>query len=247
MSTPPVPPLPPSPYTPPLSSGSPPGGDRLPWEERDRLGLVEALIQTIRLIVTDAGNAFSRLRPDGDLTSPILFGLIVSWLGFLFSQAWDLMFGGLLRGLLSGIEGIDPSVFAPGAAVTLFALVVFPVMYIVGVFISTGIAHLCLMIVGATAESRSGFEGTLKVVAYSQVGSLAGIVPFVGSIFAVLWILVLEVIGFASVHRTTQGRALLAVLIPVLFCCACALLGAVTFGAMIAAAIGGMSGSGVTP
>jgi hypothetical protein len=101
--------------------------------------------------------------------------------------------------------------------------------------------------VGATTESRSGFEGTLKVVAYSQVGGLAGIVPVVGSLIGVLWILVLEVIGFAFVHRTTQGRALLAILIPVLFCCACALVGAVMFGAMIAAAIGAMSGSGVTP
>jgi len=246
VSTPPVPPLPPSPYTPPLSGGSPPPGigDRLPWEERDRIGLVEALVQTIRLLVTDPSNAFARLRPDSDLTSPILFGLILSWAGFVFSQSWELLFGGLVRSMFSGVEGAS---FLPGTAWTVGMIVVFPLFFIVSLFISTGIAHVCLLLVGATSDSPSGFEGTLKVVAYSQVGGLAGIVPFVGSVIAVLWILVLEVIGFALVHRTTQGRALLAVLIPVLLCCACGLVAMVVFGAVIAAFIAQMTGSGVTP
>lgn len=250
MSTPPpVPPPPISPYTPPAFGGPPPppAGDRLPWEERERLGLFEALIQTIRLVVTDPSNAFSRLRPDSDLTSPILFGLIVSWVGYVFSQGWDLAFGGLMRSIFSGIEGLERAYWAPGTAWILGTLVVWPLIFLVGLFISGGILHLCLLIVGATNESPIGFEGTLKVVAYAQVATLAGIVPLVGSLIGALWLLVLEVIGLAQVHRTTQGRALLAVLIPVLFCCACILVGVALFGAMIAAFISAMMGGSVSP
>jgi hypothetical protein len=225
----------------------PPGGDRLPWEERDRLGLLEALIQTIKLLVTDPSNAFSRLRPDGDLTSPLMFGLILSWAGMLFSQIWQLMFSGVMGSMMRGIEGFE-GVFAPPSTFGVVGLlVVWPIIFVVLMFISAGILHLCLMIVGATTASPAGFEGTLKVVAYSQVAGIAGVVPLVGGFLTAIWVLILEVIGFSLVHRTTVGRALLGVLIPVLFCCACVILGVAFFGAMIAAALGGLTGSGVSP
>ncbi len=225
----------------------PPGGDRLPWEERDRLGLIEALIQTIRLLVTDPSNAYSRLRRDSDLTSPLLFGLILSWLGIVFSQMWQLMFGGLMGSMFGGLEGLE-EVFAPPGAFGIIATLVFwPLIYIVFLFISAGILHVCLMIVGATSDSPTGFEGTLKVVSYAQVAGLAGVIPLVGGFLAGLWVLILEVVGSTQVHRTTVGRALTGVLIPVFLCCVCLLLGAVFFGAMIAAFIASMTGSGVSP
>ena len=219
----------------------------MPWEERDRLGLVEALIQTIRLLVTDPSNAFSRLRSDGDLTSPILFGLILSWAGVLLSQMWQLMFGGLMRSMFGGMEGLEGA-FAPSGAVGIIGtLVVWPVIFVVFLFISAGILHLCLMIVGATSDSPSGFEGTLKVVSYSQVAGIASVVPLVGGFLFAIWALILEVIGSSLVHRTTVARALMGVLIPVLVCCVCIIFAAVFFGAMIAAFIASLSGGGVSP
>jgi hypothetical protein len=61
----------------------------------------------------------------------------------------------------------------------------------------------------------------------------------VGGLVTFIWSLVLQVLGFAAVHRTTQGRALAGVLIPIVFCCVCGALVAVFFGAMIAALIAG--------
>jgi hypothetical protein len=250
VSTPPFPPPPPpSPYTPPAAGGPPPygGEDRLPWEERDRLGLVEALIQTIRLVVTEPSNAFARLRADSDLTSPILFGLILSWAGVIVSQMWQLMFGGITRGLFEGVEGMEGVFAPPGFLGFLGWVVLWPILFVVFIFIGAGILHLCVLLVGAAGESSMGFEGTLKVVCYSQVASLAGVIPIAGGFLAILWTIVLEVIGLALVHRTTQGRALAAVLIPILVCCGCGLFVAICFGAMIAAMIGSMTGSGVSP
>ena len=230
-----------------MASGPPPaGGARLPWEERDRLGLVEALIQTVRLLVTDPSDAFSRLRPDSDLTSPILFGLILSWAGVLLSQMWELLVGGYVRSMFSGIEGFEGA-FAPGVAWSIGTLVVWPVIFVVFLFISAGILHLCLMIVGATSDSPSGFEGTLKVVSYSQVAGVASVVPLLGGFLFAIWALILEVIGSSLVHRTTVARALVGVLIPILVCCTCIIFAAVFFGAMIAAFIASMTGAGVSP
>ena len=230
-----------------MASGPPPaGGARLPWEERDRLGLVEALIQTVRLLVTDPSDAFSRLRPDSDLTSPILFGLILSWAGVLLSQMWELLVGGYVRSMFGGIEGFEGA-FAPGVAWSIGTLVVWPVIFVVFLFISAGILHLCLMIVGATSDSPSGFEGTLKVVSYSQVAGVASVVPLLGGFLFAIWAVILEVIGSSLVHRTTVARALMGVLIPILVCCTCIIFAAVFFGAMIVAFIASMTGAGVSP
>lgn len=199
---------------------------------------MEALIQTVRLLATDPQDGFSRLRPDSDLTSPILFGLILSWLGIFLSQIWQLVFGNPLTTLFHAIQGLEGA-FNPGFLGLVGILVIWPVLFIVGLFIGAGILHLCLMMVGATEQSPSGFEGTLKVVAYSQIAGLAAVVPILGSMVVVIWTLILEVLGFAAVHRATQGQALMGVLIPVVLCCVCGTLVAIFFGALIAAALAG--------
>ncbi|HSF17163.1 MAG TPA: YIP1 family protein [Vicinamibacteria bacterium] len=243
MSTP-TPPVPPSPYEPPTASGGalPPGGDespRLPWEERERLGVVEALIETIRLLVTDPSNAFARLRRDEDLTSPILFAIILGWLAGFLNQMWSFLFASTYRSLLGGLEGWEGLFGEPSLVGLVVTLVVLPIIIVVGLFISSGIMHLCLLMVGATGQSPAGFEGTLKVYAYSQVAGLATVVPVLGSLVYGIWALVLNVVGYAIVHRTTQGKSLLAVLIPVLLCCACGILVLLLFGAVLSGILAG--------
>jgi hypothetical protein len=219
-------------------------GPRLPWEERERLGIIESLIQTIRLLVTDPANAFSRLRRDGDITSPILFGIILSWVSVLFAQIWQLVLGNAVRSLFRGVEGFEAFARQPGVGAIVAILVITPIFVVIGMFLFSGIYHLCLMIVGATESSPTGFEGTLKVYAYSQIAGLSTVLPLVGSLVYFVWSVALLVIGYSTAHRTTTGKALIAVLIPLILCCACGLALVIFFGAMLSAIIAGMAHSG---
>ena len=218
----------------PPSPAAPAGAPRLPWEERRRLGFVEALVQTFRLLVLEPGEAFSRLRQDGDVASPVLFGIIVSWICWALSQMWSFFLAGTMRGLVEGIDGLEPLLATPSLAVLVVQTLLWPVYFLVIAFIGTAVLHVSMMIVGGTAESDTGFEGTLKVYTYAWVSWIAVLIPFAGAIVAMLWNLVLLVIGLASVHRASEGRAVAAVLIPGLLCCVCAATVAVFFGAMIA-------------
>ncbi len=240
MSSPPLPPAP-SPYRPPSSGGSrpPSAGPRLPWEERDRLGIGRAFVDTVKLLVNDPSDGFARLRRDGDLTSPMLFGILVSWIAVLLSQLWNMLFASTMRGVFEGLEDIEGfegfrEVFAaPSLLELIITLVFWPVFYVIIVFIGSAVMHLCLLLVGATEKSETGFEGTLKVYAYSTIAWLAVALPFIGSLVASIWYLVLEVFGFAVAHRTSQGRALIAVLIPIILCCVCGLVFSLLFGAVL--------------
>lgn len=247
-STPPPPP-PESPYRPPshgegrLGGGQPAGtGNLLPWEERDRLGFVTALVETVKLIVTNPTDAFSRLRVDGDMASPILFGVILTVISVVFNQLWSMLFGSLITALSGDAEAMA---FMTGfGALQLVAAVAFTaIFYVVFLFIGAGINHLCLMLVGALDNSQLGFDGTLKVVAYSSVSGLANIIPFVGGIIQLVFALVLLIVGLAAVHKTTQGKAAIAVLIPVAVCCACIAVLFAAFGAAIMTMLGAAMGN----
>lgn len=228
----PPPPPPPPPIGPDVSAA--PG---LPWENRAQLGLGPAFVETVKLIATQPAQAFAMMREKGDLFEALLFGLIPGWVGAVFASLWSLAFPPFWMTMMPGSfrDQLGAAAAASVASVVM-QIVLAPVLITIVLFVGAGIQHLCLMIVGALSGSRAGFEGTFRTVCYAGVADFAQLVPFVGWLIAMVWKIVLLVIGFAAVHRTSRGKALLAILIPIIVCCGCLFL----LGATIAALIGGM-------
>src|SRR5246127_3256612 len=109
-------------------------------------------------------------------------------------------------------------------------IILLPLFIVIGLFIGSGIVHLCLMIVGGANHS---FETTFRVLAFSQgsAGPLQ-IIPLCGGVISGVWALVCNCIGLARAHETDTGRAVLAVFLPLIVCCGGGLLIAFMFGAM---------------
>ncbi|MEM1202773.1 MAG: YIP1 family protein [Acidobacteriota bacterium] len=251
----PPPPPPYNPYAPPSApvggggggGGVYDGGGKppLPWDERSRLGLVDALISTIKLFVTDPREAYSRLRSDGDYVGPMLFGGIIAWVMAIIGQIWSLLFSGVfggIAGLGGDVEGLG-MLMGGGIAQLLLMAVLMPFIYVIGVFISAGLYHLGLMIVGGLQNSQAGFEGTFRIVSYSYVGQLAQIVPILGTIVALIWQIVLIVFGHQEHHGVPQGKAVLAALLPLVLCCLCVAVLVIGAG-MMGAGLAGLAGAG---
>ena len=230
-------------YTPPPGppSAPPPGGPParpgLAWDREKSAG---TLVETVKALVTAPGDAFARMLEKGDYLSPVLFIVIVGGLGAIVGQIWQLVFGAAWTGMLPAeYRGELAPMLASQGAGAVFMIVLLPVLMPVFAFIGAGIYHLFLMLFGGHKESTAGFEGTFRVVAYSSVAQLAQVVPFVGSIVAMVWSIVLMVLGLSTVHRTSQGKALAAVLVPWLVCCLCA----IGFAVMAGMSIAGMAGA----
>ncbi len=209
-----------------------PGG--LPWEERAKHGALNAFVETVKSIVTAPIPAFARARRQGDLISPFAYAVLVGWLGVVVAQLWHLAMGTSLLSLMSPEvrRGVPFLVAATGFGLA-FTLVLAPIFILLGLFIWGAIVHLFLMLFGGTKDSPTGFEGTLRVLAWSTTAQLAQVVPFAGGLIALVWGIALQTLGLASFHRTSHGRALAAVLAPILFCCVCAalLIGFIAAGA----------------
>jgi hypothetical protein len=214
--------VPPGPVPPP---------NPLPWEARETRGLLPSFFDTLGLLVTRPAEAWVRMRQSGDSTSPLLFGTAVCWLSMaLQGILFRLIATPILPGFLGRRFGMLGRFGGTGLAVR---LIVAPFVIVIALFLGAAILHFCCMLVGALQNSTSGFEGTLRAVCYSEVSSLASIIPVVGGLIAIVWWIVLAVQGVVRLHQTTSGKAVAAVLIPVVVCCGGLLLIGLVAGAAL--------------
>ncbi|MBI5444709.1 MAG: YIP1 family protein [Deltaproteobacteria bacterium] len=228
--TPPLPPPPPPPY----------GGarqDGLPWERRTELGFFNAFLETIKLFITNPADAWQRTKEKGDYAEPLIFAILVSWIGIAVSSVWSGLFGQAWTAFLPPeMKEKLGSAVATNAGMLLIQVGLAPIFVLLGLFIGAGIYHVSFMVVGATKDSTSGFEGTFRAVSYASVSQLANVIPFVGGLAALVWNLILLVMGTVRMHRTTQGKAIAGVLIPLLLCCVCiAVVVGLVVGGLVAA------------
>jgi hypothetical protein len=207
-----------------VSSASAGGG--LPWERRAEIGLVKAWFDTVSMLITKPSEAFTMMRPEGGLVDPLLFGLIGGCAGSIVS----IIFQVLLRSIPGFASGNDPfNMFGLGAwALIIIYAVLTPVLIAFGLFLGSGILHLCLMMVGGANRS---FETTFRVACFaSGATNLFLMIPMCGWLIAWVYNIVLECIGLTRAHQTTTGKALLAIFLPLIVCCGLSVLLLVLLG-----------------
>lgn len=227
--------LPPLPPSLPPAGGPPPGGQReqgTPWERREQLGLVPALVETTGQVLLHPADFFRRMPVAGGLGAPILYALIVGYLGIVVQAVYQAVLhiglGSALRGFgdRGALGGLGPVL--QGGAGLIFQIVLGPVLLLMGLFIGAGIYHLILMLMG---QAREGFEATVRVVSYGHAASVVMLLPFCGGLVAVVWWIVIGIVGLSEAHRIGRGSAAVAILAPiVLACCCCGLGLLLTFG-----------------
>ena len=245
--TPPVPPSmqPPGTVPPPSPGGAPPPPQLqpLPWEQPGYPAL-EGLYETAKLVLTAPSQAFARMSLTGTLGKPILYAIIFGWIGVVARQIYSIAFRSVINNFMGSFHMPGPMGmrgFQVPILVSVAAMIFAPVLVLIGVFIWSAIVHLFLMLVGG---AKTGFASTVRVVCYAGAVQILQVVPFCGGLIALVWGLVLYIIGLAVAHRTTQGKAALAVLLPVVLCCVCVAALAAAFGAAIAAAVGHLGSFG---
>jgi len=199
----------------------------LPWEHRQERGLFNAFVETLVMVLTKPGEAFTIMKREGGLGEPLIYALIGGCLGGIVS----LLFSLGLQSVGFFADRHDTFAVMTGMGVgSVGFIVLVPLFIVIGLFIGSAIVHLCLMIVGGANRS---FETTFRVIAFSQ-GSTGPLqmIPICGGLIAGVWALVCNCIGLARAHETDAGRAVLAVFLPLIVCCGGVLLIALMFGGL---------------
>jgi hypothetical protein len=199
-----------------------------PWEERESLGFITAVTSTLKESLLKPGEFFRKMPVTGGIGSPLIYAMIWGTLGMMFAVVWQILSGGMLE-MFARPPGLRHE-FGPRYLLALAVLS--PLFAIMGLFIGSGILHLCLMLIGG---NKKGFEATFRVVSYSYGAQIFSAIPFCGGFIGAIWMIVIEIIGLKEAHGISGGKAALAIFLPLIFCC---VLAAIFIAIMIPIIIG---------
>lgn len=229
----------------------PPAGplrDGPAWERRTGILDLAALLVTVKDVLIDAPRTFATMIRDRGLGGPLVFLLILGTISGWVTLIWQFLTDQVMASIGFGTGAIDLSALgmeqneavAAFLASTLFKFIyalMLPAILLVVFFIQAAVFHLTLLIVGG---ARQPFETTARVVAYaSGATAIFQMVPFCGGFICLVWFLIVTIIGLAYAHETSTGRAVAAVLLPLVLCCLCCVLIVTLFAASIAQLTGG--------
>src|SRR5207244_8264875 len=135
-----------------------------------------------------------RMPIAGDPLRPLVFAIVLGWVGSILNAIWNLAFRGAMP--KASTYGM-PDYVVPMTA--LFA----PVLIVCAVLVSGAIHHVMLIIVGG---AKSGFVATMRVVCYSQAPQVLQLLPGCGVVLAGVGSLLLAMQGLAVAHRISLGK-----------------------------------------
>jgi hypothetical protein len=149
-------------------------------------GLISGFLGTARAVLVRPREFFPEMPVEGGLLGPYFFFWLCTLAFFLISLFMNIMSG---------------SIVTIRAFLLIFLTLAMP-------FVSAAILHFFLRNMLGT---RGSYEATFRVVCYSSAVNLFAWIPIVGILFQ-FYEVYLSALGLSVVHRTTVGRALLAVI-----------------------------------
>ncbi|HSB05078.1 MAG TPA: YIP1 family protein [Thermodesulfobacteriota bacterium] len=202
------------------------------WESGE--GFIGAFFTTTKEVLFSPSQFFKKVAITEGYWAPLIYGVICGVIGGCAAILWQWLFASkfLPMRILSTIPffGIVLIIFLAGL----------PFAIALSLIVGTGITHLCLMIVGG---NKRGFESTFRVLSYAYGGNLFGIIPFIGSSIGGIYTLVLTIIGVREVQGISTGRAVLAVLLPLIVLVGLGILAAVLLPFMIGSSLKFLGGA----
>jgi hypothetical protein len=217
----PPPQTPPTVTAPAIAAGSTTAMPRsgLPWERRDTLGFFNAFVQTVSMVLTRPTEAFTVMRTEGGIADPLIFGVIGGSIGAI---VWTLLSAAIhslgWAATLSQQSSIDSMLGASlGGAMIFIRIILAPIFIAIGLFIWTALVHVCLMMLGG---ANKPFEASFRALSFAYgATALFAVFPCCGAVIALVWGLIADCIGISRSQETDIGRAVVAVILPLVVCC----------------------------
>jgi hypothetical protein len=178
-----------------------------PWENLSELGIWKGIYQTFKAVLFSPEQLFRTMNFRKGFWEPLAFGLLFGSVGTMLGFFWQfLMMSGSLLFVTQDLISQSTMGF-----IFLGIILISPIFVIIGIFFSSAILHLCLLLVGGGTH---GFEGTFRVISYSQATKILGLLPFIGGIVGWVWQLIIQIIGLREIHETSYSKVIMAFLMP---------------------------------
>lgn len=186
----------------------------VPWDNRSELGLAKAWALTMRELLLRPVEFFKALDPKTPIADAALFAAVSVGSVVLLALVLSALACGIF-GIFMGVVTENPAI---GAAVAIGGTLYATALGSAGACTAAMMMlphHLILIILGG---GKNGFGATARVALFS-FGLYPGmVIPFLNNV-VFIWMLVLQAIGYKHIHQDRGWQAIVAVALPMLFCC----------------------------
>jgi hypothetical protein len=169
-------------------------------------GFLSALLKSIRGSLFSPSEFFRTHAVGEGVLSPLMIGVICGIIGIGAGILWNYF-------LWQRFSHYLPFPKFPFDLYVVYSAISLPVRAVLLILANSVITHLCLMVVGG---SKRGFRTTFRIVCYAATAYLFLILPFLGFIIQIIYLRVLIIIGAREGHGISTGRAVFAVLLPLI-------------------------------
>lgn len=181
---------------------------RFPWPPAADAPVTAALVETWREATLHPRPFFEAMPQRASLGPPVLYYLVIGIVTAAIGLLWAILLPE--QGAQLGEQFGDMPEGSP-----LVDFLLSPALLLLSLFVAGGVTHLMVL---ALVPQNQGFQATLRVFcfAYSPalLAAVLGFLPSLSMVLGIAWMTALSVVGIREVHRTSTGRALTAVLIP---------------------------------
>jgi len=185
------------------------------WEDRERLGIFPAITRTVSAVLMRPAETFAAMKRAGGLADPLLYFVLLSSTMFAVSALYQM-----------AASSFNPATLPPNfphaskgalSVALIGSILLSPALYVISAFLSSGITHLCLKLLGG---ANRPFETTFRVICYAQASAAVfNLLPLCGSLIGLIWGAYVIIIGLREAQQTTGWKATLAITLPGLVCC----------------------------
>ena len=193
------------------------------WERRHEVGLLRALLQTVRGFLVKPAEIFSKMPIEGDYVSPLLYTIVLTVSVGTCTLPYSSFYAAALRRLIQNFPNVNAfnvglfEVESLSLASIIMAITLMPILAALSGLLRAGFLHLVLYLVGG---ANKGFESTFRIVCYSDAtAAIFRLIPFLGILITFVLDILLLIIGFKTINRIEGWRAALTVLFLPFCCC----------------------------
>ena len=206
-------------------------------------------IDTWRRVLTQPGEPVfeqEKMNPNGTLQTALIWMVIAGVVAAIFGVISAAIGASSMTAMLSQMDGLPPEVqaqmgpmlsMATGGA-GFGAILIVPISFLIGTFI----IHLIAKMLGGQGEySTFAYLVSTYQAPLTMASSIIAIIPFLGGCISFLIFIYTYVESYFAVkanYGLTSGRAVAAILIPLVIIFVLAACVAVLFAGMIAALVG---------
>ena len=156
-----------------------------------RTELVETIQKTVMAVITDPAGFFRNMEKSGGFADPLIF---MAAMGVV---------SGILQAILS-VVGLGMKVSFAAALSMIFMI---PLIVMIFGFVGAGIFFVIWKFMGSNQPYETAYRCVAYAAAVTPVTTLIGVIPYLGAIAALVWMMFLMVTASREVHNLELQKA----------------------------------------